>query len=86
MAHLVWCWCGRRYRCDIDHPPRGNVLTFMEPTHEHNCPDQVIHGNRNAEIRFRTITSEKFQVVLPPLHPAEPIKDLIARNSMKGRT
>lgn len=86
MAHLVWCWCGKHYRCDIDHPPRGNVLTSMEPQHERNCPDQIIHGNRNVEVKFRTLAIEKFQVVFPPVQPAELMRYIISENLMKDKT
>lgn len=61
MAHLVWCSrCGKRYRCDIEHPPPRNVCTFMEVEHENNCPDVLFHPPRR-ELHFYTISSEKFE-------------------------
>lgn len=81
MAHLVRCWCGKRYRCDIEHP-KTNRLTFMEERHEDNCPDFVLHGPIPPP-KFTTITSEKFQTPLVWGPATGKLSDIIEANSMK---
>lgn len=84
MAHLVWCSrCGKRYRCDIEHPPIGNVFTFMEVEHEDNCPDVLFHIRR--EVAFNTVSSEKFKTEQEFLAAFNtPIAKMLEDNSLKG--
>lgn len=85
MAHLVWCHrCGKRYRCDIEHPPPRGVCTFtaMEVKHEDNCPDALFHIRR--EIAFNTVSSEKFKTEQEFLAAFDtPIAKILEENSLK---
>lgn len=82
MAHLAHCWCGKIYRCDLEHPKRGNVLTAIEEMHVNNCPDKLLHGPLQIG-PFLTITSEKFTTLSIAGPPAERLADIIERNSIK---
>jgi hypothetical protein len=60
-------------------------MCFIEEQHERNCPDEVLHGPRHAEIAFKTITSENFKSAeMETLHySADWLKEAILSQSMK---
>lgn len=83
MAHLWRCWCGKYYRCDIDHPPRKNICSIGDDNfHENNCPDFVLHGPLRFEVPqklvFPEIKGEKDKWVT-----GESLAAIIEANSMK---
>lgn len=79
MAHLVKCWCGKIYRCDIEHLPTTGCCRFILQ-HDRNCPDQVLHGNP-APPRFERVylgvPFENKELVWPD------IKKILEDNSVK---
>lgn len=78
MAHLVKCWCGKLYRCDIQHLTRVGICSFIEPEHERNCPDEILHGPLYITIKFS-------EVIIPRIRNLSygDIKDVIEANPMK---
>lgn len=55
MAHLATCWCGRTYRCELDHRSPPGVLRCFEDERHFRCPDYILHGP--LRIEFTTVSS-----------------------------
>lgn len=43
MAHLFRCWCGKTFRCEMDHSSNGKLRTIDDRFHD-ECPDFTLHG------------------------------------------
>lgn len=81
MAHLVHCWCGKTYRCDIEHPVESNVAKIIEDEHPHNCPDQALHGPRPPlNLSFVWLPAERTGV---SLKGGADLRKILTRYSLK---
>lgn len=81
MAHLARCWCGKTYRCEMEHYV-GSRLCFMEEDCA-CCPDVLLHGpSMPRQIVFYTISTERFSMN-PPSKYVGTLTDILTDNSVK---